>query len=560
MFALEVALLTGRYVATSFDDRGRPEWPPHPSRLFSALVATHYESLERSSAERDALAWLEQQGAPAIVASEASERDVTVVFVPVNDTSVVNSVDEEALAVEEARAALEEARASGAKTAAALEKKLAKLETRFAEAVKKAIAAVPAGREGKEGPVRAASMLPERRVRQPRTFPSVTPDQPRVIFTWPKAVPSPDQRTVIDALTSRVVRLGHSSSLVSVRVTDAAGNATWIPDETGEIVTPSEERMLRIVEAGQLAALDTTFEQNADVPGRVMPATFQRYVRASAVADRPTPTTSFGQDWIVLRRVDGPRLPSTRVVDVARGVRSALLKSFGEDAPEILSGHRSPGERSERAHLAVVPLPFVGHNHADGAILGVALVIPTGATGDERLAVYRAVDRWRRGLHLGDRADARRLPVFLGRTGELYLCALEEEPQQSTLMSGTWSSRARRWASATPVALDRHPGDLRSSDPKVQARAFAEAETTIATACEHIGLPRPVQVTAMASAPVAGGDKTRAFPPYAVGKPPIQRVLVHATLTFEGPVGGPIILGSGRYLGLGLFRPLRDHV
>jgi CRISPR-associated protein Csb2 len=63
----------------------------------------------------------------------------------------------------------------------------------------------------------------------------------------------------------------------------------------------------------------------------------------------------------------------------------------------------------------------------------------------------------------------------------------------------------------------------------------------------------------MPAAPLAGGDKARQFPPFETGKPPIQRVLVHATLTFEQPVEGPVLLGAGRYFGLGLFRPLRDH-
>lgn len=559
MLAFEVSLLTGRYVATAFDDRARAEWPPHPSRFFSALVATHYESEPRSTDEREALVWLEQQGAPAIVASEAFEREVATVFVPVNDTSVVSSLDDEAAAVDEARAALEQARASSAKKVPALEKKLAKAKARFDEALKKAVSPVPAGKEGKDGPLRAAAVLPERRTRQPRTFPSVTPAEPRVVFVWPKAAPTAKQRSAIDALTARVVRLGHSSSLVSIRVTDRPGEPTWIPDETGEIVATSEERILRVVEARQLAELDVRFEQSADVPGRVMPAAFQRYLRPSGVRDERVPTTSFGRDWIVLRRVDGLRLPSARVVDVARAVRGALLKSFGEDAPEILSGHGSPGERSMRPHLAVVPLPFVAHERADGALLGVALVLPMEATRDERNAVYRAVDQWRRGLHLGERADARRLPVNLGRSGQLILSVLDHDAPPSTLLPHTWSTRSRRWSSATPIALDRNPGDLRSSDDRKRARAYVEAEATIAKACEHIGLPRPATVTAMASAPLAGADKARAFSPFSTGKPPGKRVLVHATLTFDEPVEGPILLGSGRYLGLGLFRPLRDH-
>jgi CRISPR-associated protein Csb2 len=558
MLALEVALLTGRYVATAFDDRGRAEWPPHPARLFSALVATHFEALVPSEEERLALEWLEGLGPPEIAAAEASEREVVTVFVPVNDTSVVSSLDDEAQAVDEARRDVETAGAKGGKELAAAEKKMTKARTRFDEAVRKAIAAMPPGKEGKDGPARAASLLPEHRGKQPRTFPSVTPEDPRVVFAWPKAEVSAAQRATMDALAARVVRLGHSSSLVTVRLREEGTAPTWVPDETGEVQRPGNEAVLRVVEPGQLAALNATYTHQADEPGRVMPSSFQRYVRPSSSSEGRAPTTAFGQDWIILRRVEGPRLPSIRTVDVARTVRKALLKAYGEGAPEILSGHPAPGQPSQRPHLAIVPLPFVAHEHADGTILGVALVLPHAATKEERHAVYRAVRAWQEAERVGDE-ETTPLPVLLGKAGRLLLVALEEEALQSTLLPKTWCARATTWASAIPIALDRNPGDLRSSDPKKESAAYAEAETTIAVACERIGLPRPTRVTAMPAAPLAGGDKARQFPPYETGKPPVQRVLVHAMLTFEQPVEGPVLLGAGRYLGLGLFRPLRDH-
>ena len=87
MFALRVTYLTGRVYSAVFedgDDKVEPEWPPHPSRLFSALVAAWGDG----GAEQDlrpALLWLENQGAPTIYASDCSRRKVLPVFVPVND-------------------------------------------------------------------------------------------------------------------------------------------------------------------------------------------------------------------------------------------------------------------------------------------------------------------------------------------------------------------------------------------------------------------------------------------------------------------------------------------
>jgi CRISPR-associated protein Csb2 len=556
MLAVEVAFLTGRYVATAFDDRRRAEWPPHPARFFSALAATHFESLERSRAEREALEWMAGLGAPEIVATEAAERDVVTVFVPVNDTSVVSDLGDEAKALDEAREAVVAARSESPKARSAAEKKLTKANDRFVAAARRASAAVEPGKEGKDGPFRAASVLPEHRGRQPRTFPSVTPTAPRVVFVWPDADPSPGQRATLDLLSARVVRLGHSASLVSVRLCAERPDPTWVPDATGEVRGSSDERILRVVEAGQVGALEAMPRELADDPGRVMPAAFRRYVRPRGSGDERAPTTVFAQDWIVLRRIGGPRLPSVRTVDVARTVRRALLKAYGDGAPEILSGHRSPGEPSTQPHMAVVPLPFVGHDRADGSILGVAVVLPTEVTGEKRRAVYRAVDSW---CKSGRHEDEGGLPVHLGKSGTLMLAVPDDTVTSVTLAPRTWCERASSWATATPIALDRNPGDLRSSDPAKEAAAYAQAEESIAASCERIGLPRPERVIALVAAPFAGGDKARHFPPFATGTPAIQRVLVHARITFDRPVEGPILLGAGRYFGLGLLRPVPDH-
>src|ERR1700687_849428 len=69
MFALVVHYLTGRAVATDAAWREAPEWPPHPARLFFALVeALHAGGNE--SAERRAVEWLGEQAAPELVHSE----------------------------------------------------------------------------------------------------------------------------------------------------------------------------------------------------------------------------------------------------------------------------------------------------------------------------------------------------------------------------------------------------------------------------------------------------------------------------------------------------------
>src|SRR5262249_42778191 len=85
MLTLEVEFLLGRYAAADFRDREQPEWPPHPARLFSALVAAAYESGMSESA-RAALLWLESLPPPHLCAEEApATQPPATVYVPIND-------------------------------------------------------------------------------------------------------------------------------------------------------------------------------------------------------------------------------------------------------------------------------------------------------------------------------------------------------------------------------------------------------------------------------------------------------------------------------------------
>lgn len=89
-------------------------------------------------------------------------------------------------------------------------------------------------------------------------------------------------------------------------------------------------------------------------------------------------------------------------------------------------------------------------------------------------------------------------------------------------------------------------------------RAWNAAEKAVVAACAHVGLPEPVTVAAGFTPFVAGARQTALFPAFhqkgANGKP-IRRQLVHASITFDKPVRGPLMLGAGRFLGLGLMRP-----
>jgi len=558
MLTLELRLLTGRYVATSYNDRAGAEWPPHPARLYSALVATHFASEEQDSAERRALEWLEEQGPPSVRASDAAHREVVTVFVPVNDTTVIGSFDKEQERLAKAQAVLMDLRchldaATDDKQKRKLQKDLTKAVRQLDKAQKKLgdviLSRIKApAKVGKGDAACAEALLPGWRGRQPRTFPSVTPDDPVVTYSWPEADPG-EHGPIVDRLAARVVRVGHSSSLVALRVAPTSGAASYVPVESGP-------HRLRVVRKGQLRSLEAAFERHRETEPRVLPKTFQDY--ASAVAKQTSlPSPVFGTDWLVLEWRRGAKLAATRGPDVALAVRGALLKHAGEPIAEVLSGHQRDGSPSERPHLAIVPLPFVGRMHADGLLKGVALVVPRDGSTEEKKAVYLALSRWEEAArNRGSEDDAPDLRLMLGTGGTVGLGRVDQLSRLHTLRPRSWCVAAHSWATVAPVALDRNPGDLHSRNVKKLEAAIRAAEESIRASCFNVGLPPPLRVDVLPFAPLAAVYKARRFGPFPRDPKKTQRVLTHAFVQFAEPVLGPVLLGAGRYLGLGLFKPV----
>lgn len=587
MFTIAMELLAGRYTATRFNDRSVAEWPPHPARLYSAMVAAWADSDEPDSDERAALRWLEDQGAPDIYCGEERRRTVVTHYVPVNDaTALKPGVSTSTYApLESARQALADAQRSGdGRATQRAEAVLAKAHTKaVTDAVR---AGALTGRETDSIADGILEVLPENRGKQGRTYPTVIPDEPTVWFVWPDAQASEEDRRALDALLERVARIGHSSTLVACRCdeTGPGSSPVWVPGESA-----SGTRRVRVPRTGLIDRLELAFETHHGEEPRTLPAGMVSYHQPRQVrpqARRPR----LGGDWYVLGFTDGKFPTATQALAVARATRNALLAHGDQPSPEILSGHqRQPGVTGptrplERPHMAVVPLLNAGNPHSDGTIYGIALVLPHDCPAEDRQAVERALRAWVAADEHGEftltlpAGSSRRafrykladLGVERGKAGsepEWLSTALTN--RRKTTTRGYWCRPAARWLTVTPIALDRFPGNLRTPKPEAGNRATAEAAAVVARACVHAGLvdrPEDVNVAIRLDAPLVGipaspaGRKTAGkghFPGYQTGSG-VPRACVHAEIEFAEPVQGPVLVGAGRYLGYGLCLP-RDQ-
>jgi CRISPR-associated protein Csb2 len=549
MLAIEVELLAGRYSASAHNDRGRAEWPPHPARFFSALVAALHEHDPVDADEREALIWLERQQPPSLdvdldVSEDIGRRRVLDTYVPVNPATLGHDLDSLMTDPEEP---LRRARAKVVSLSG--EPKSAEIETRLKKA-KEAVA-----RDEKElvnAAARAATLLPDRRTRQVRKFPVVFPGRARFAFIWPESIPD-RLRAALDRLCARVTRLGHSSSLVRCAIVEGNFTPTLVPHNDGDHV-------LRTVGGGQLESLEKEFSRHQGVEeNRILPAIPKRYGRLDAkLGDSGTTTAEsiFSNDWVVFERVGGARPLSSRGTDLSRALRDALFDQHGSKTlPASLSGHRQDGGAADQPHVAFVALPFVGHEHADASVQGCAIVIPRGLATSEREDLLRLVAAWER-----DRAiDTDGTMELAG--GKLPTVRLKrvELAAKNTLRPATWCRPACRFVTATPIALDRNPGNLRSNKHGTAHKASIEAQQYVAESCARIGLPRPISVEVSLAPLLPGTQPVHAFLSWPGRPGRTARVRVHADILFAEPVRGPVLLGAGRFFGLGLCIPIPEE-
>ena len=522
MLALGIQYLNGWAMAAGDGaKKERAEWPTHPDRVFMALAAAWFET-GQELAEGDTLRWLEALGPPAISASDAffryalNEDRPTVSYVPVNDSQRGRKIPDS--------------------------DDLQKLKD--------------AG----------LALLPEHRPRQPRRFAIAIPQQPRVFLIWPDA-DFVTHRDVLERLVRKVTHIGHSASFVQMWLEDAPPLPTWVPNEGQtplrlRIFGPGQLEYLREqcnrdnviayadLQAGIVEAkgkdktklkneLRDRFGSATPISLRPEPRLWQGYDRPSKPVNPEAPGSIFDPRLIILA-LSGKRLSLPSTLKLTQVLHGAILAVCAEPIPEWISGHRPDGSPSESPHVALLPLPFVGHEHSDGRLMGVALALPRDLDLEE-------TNRCLAPLLRGDYDLPIQHKLFAGHWFE---CSVELETRETppvSLRSERWTRSSRTWASVAPIVLDRHFNGKDKWD---------RATETVKDACERIGLPRPIEVILNPVSLVEGVPHAREFPYLARRTDGGRRHHTHAVIVFDREVTGPVVLGAGRYRGYGLCRPM----
>lgn len=457
--SVSVELLTGSYDAAQVGDQRLAEWPPHPARLFCALVAA-----ARDAADRAALAWLESQPPPVVLAAQASWTQARSAYV------VTNTVD--------AR--------GGSQTH-------------------------PGRRNGRRERVTAV------------------PSVPRVQFVWGDADPADGVAEALDRMARRVPYLGRSTGIAVVSASAAAAGVP-APAVDGCVVFepcgPTEADVsLRVPYPGYLAELDVLFE--ADEP-TWQAARFLGYKIRRPVVEKVPDAPSVYSDVVVLGFA-GLRPEGRLAAQFTQALRRAVLARAGDDAPPVLHGHGADG----RPHVAFLALPHVGVEHARGHLLGLAVAVPD-LPAEERRQIISAV------LGLRRSGDDGLCELSVRGIGTVELSYEPGLVRPWSVRPERWRRGSTRWVTATPMVLDRFP---KNGDEDIE----------VLRACRTIGLPDPVDIQASREPLLPGAARMR---PNDLPERLRGRLFRHVALTFDRKIAGPVLLGAGRHLGVGLLAPV----
>lgn len=488
---------------------GAGDWPPSPARLFQALVAAAGLSGQISHL-RGSLRWLEGlQERPVIGAPFAKRGQRVMFFMPNNDLDTVQA-----------------------------------------------------------DPRRAAEIRTAKKFFHPWLFDAAVP----LLYIWQGVIESDDGHAQeILGLADRLYQLGRGIDMAWAwgEMLDPADVEGLLASYPGRIYRPSRGRggaTLPSPRPGSLGSIEKRHE-----------AQRQRFEFASAgrkleVTFRQAPQPSFGRvayDSPPSRHLyelrtsssdsDLASWPLPRVSKLVVCLRDGAVERLRAGMPDreteidrVLVGRRPNGENdgptSER--VRIVPLPSIGHPHADRAIRRILVEVPSSCPlrPDDVAWAFSGLE-----------------PIDV-ETGEVYPGALT--PTESSPMLRHYGVgekvEARTWRTVTPAALPNAAGrrQIDSARKAAEAKGGLErameqrrAAGSVIQALRHAEVRTPVETIRVQREPFeAKGERVEAFSP---GTRFPQTRLWHVEMCFSELVSGPLVIGDGRFLGLGVMAPIR---
>ena len=475
---------------TFLDDRfhgqgnNGPEWPPSPHRIYQAMLCA---AARNACDGDDEFCWFESLDPPAVIAPQATAAQRLEIFVPNNDADVSKKFD-------------------------------------------------------RQNRLTSKVMRPSRILGNSKT----------VEYIW---TIEPQDKKMAEKIIHRARLISAVGWGIDLVVADGRIVEDENPSGNGDVqhwlpVPHSAnygENILRCPVIGTLADLRYVYDSFLNrIDGKYYqapprPGIFREV--AYRIKGDTTPKRPLTAFKLVRPDDDSERYASfdpRRAMHVAAWVRglacrlsTASEQGFveGIDPEQYVAGHvpKNIKEGPSPSRFSYLPIPTIGHKHADGRIRRFIIAEPYGSRGDclrwarETLSLKTLVDN-------DDRKQA-----------QLSHIARDEMIAHYTRKSNTFET-------VTPVVLSGH-----------NDRSYSKTQKLLLRAIEHAGFELDdIEDIYLQKAPFFSGafhPRDYRLPAYLKQNPHSS---IHARITWRRPICGPLAIGAGRYFGLGLFTPKND--
>ncbi len=475
---------------------------PSPFRLFQALVAGAGISGPLDDQTKQALVWLEGLDAPIVSSPRMARGQAVTMFMPNNDLDKFG------------------------------------------------------------GDVRnIAKTRGAQKVWRPRHFDATVP----WIYSWPFAEDGPTHADKICALSEKLYQLGRGVDMAwawGEVLTEAALDAKLV-EYNGVVRRPragdgllhacpkkgsfeSLERRYQArrfrTESGQRVFVQQTKPSYRQVSYESLPVRHIFELRSSGDSERRVAWPLEGASCLVVA-----------AREAARARLSTHMPDRLHDLERYLVGRKPDGSNAVPAEsrVRIIAIPSIRMHYADRAIRRLLVEIPAACplrSDDVRWAFSGA-------------------ELFDPDTGEVKDVLLSPSDADDMLRHYGVGAGARVFRSVTPVVLPEE-GKRRRIDP---TRKFADAKgglqrvveisgarAAVVQALRHAGVSAPAQSIRLQREPFDGAGSR--VEPFAEGTRFEKERLWHVEIAFGVPIEGPLMLGDGRFLGLGLMAPANDVV
>ena len=475
---------------------GAGDWPPAPARLFQALVAGAAKGAELADEDKAALEWLETLKAPIIAAPAARAGQAFRNYVPNNDLDKFG------------------------------------------------------------GDPRRISEIRTPKTTRPHIFDAKIP----LLFSWTfnSGASNEDHARTICQIAERLYQLGRGVDMAWAwaELLNADEIETRLARHGGVVHRPSEGgsgKALLCPGQGSFASLKKRYNANRTrftyvKQGRRTQQLLSQPPKprfSKVMYDTPSQYVLFEIRAATESFVAWPSTATAALVvhlrDEAAGRLKNTLPGEAGKIDHMLIG-RGATKADKTARVRIMPLPSIGHSYADRAIRRVLIEVPPNCT-------LRADDvAWAfSGLEESD-----------PETGKIVWNLVRAEERGMLDHYGVGNSEQnefRVWRTITPAALPvmrmgrRIAGARRVAGEVKAARAVMQA-------LRHVGVAEPVESIHVQREPFDhNGARAEEF---AMPERFMARGLHHIEITFARAVRGPLVIGNGRYLGLGLMAPKKD--